>query len=240
MVTAIILAGGTGQRMGLKGMPKQFLKLYGRPIICYTLQTFEDCPEVDSIIIPCNSAWIKHMKKLVKEFNLTKVTKIIDGGPDRQSSIQTGLRAITDPEDGDVVLVHDGVRPLLREEIIVENIHTAREKGNAMTVQPNIETVVVTAADSAVNADFMPREITYTLTSPQTFRTKELIEMYQSVAEDEELSQLPDASLLYARLGKEIFLVKDNHPNFKITKPEDFYFFRAWLDMDQNKQIMGL
>ena len=240
MVTAIILAGGTGQRMGIKGMPKQFLKLYGRPIICYTLQTFEDCKDVDSIVILCNGAWVAHMKKLVKEYNFTKVHKIIDGGKDRQSSILKGLSAISNPSESDIVIVHDGVRPLIREEIIVENVRTAQEKGNAMTVLPNIETVVVTASDSALDADFKPRDNTYTLTSPQTFRTKELMEIYKSVEGDEELSKLPDVSLLYAKLGKEIHLVKDTNLNLKITKPEDFYYLKSYLDLNESKQILGL
>ena len=240
MVTAIILAGGTGQRMGNTGMPKQFLKLYGKPIICYTLQTFEDCDAVDRIVIPCNAAWIGHMEKLVKKYNFNKVLKIVDGGKDRQSSIQKGLSAITDPQDTDVVIIHDGVRPLLREEIIIKNVQTAQEKGNAMTVQPNIETVVVTSSDCAQDADFKTREITYTLTSPQTFRTKELIEAYASIDGDEDLSRLPDAALLLARMGHVIHLVKDMNLNLKITKPEDYCYLKSYLDLNENKQILGL
>lgn len=240
MVTAIILAGGTGQRMGTAGMPKQFLKLYGKPIICYTLQVFEDCPEVDNIVIPCNGAWVDHMEKLARDYHFTKIHKIIDGGKDRQSSIVKGLSVIDNPGDEDIVIIHDGVRPLIREEIILENIRTAREKGNAMTVLPNIETVVVTASDSARDADFQTRELTYTLTAPQTFRTKELLQTYQSVAGDEELSKLPDCSLLYARLGREIHLVKDSNLNLKVTKPEDYYFLKTYLDLNENKQILGL
>ena len=240
MVTAIILAGGTGQRMGLQGMPKQFLKLYGKPIICYTLQTFEHCPSVDSIVIPCNGGWVGHMEKLVKEYNFTKVSQIIDGGKDRQSSIQKGLAAIRDPDESDIVIIHDGVRPLLREEIILENIRVAQEHGNAMTVRPNIETVVVTDSDSAMLADFKPREITYTLTSPQTFRTLELMEAYRGIVGNEKLMALPDAALLYAELGKATYLVKDPNLNLKITKPEDFYYLKSYLDLDESKQILGL
>lgn len=240
MVSAIILAGGTGQRMGIQGMPKQFLKLYGRPIICYTLQTFENCPSVDNIIIPCNAAWVGHMEKLVKEYHFTKVCKIIDGGKDRQSSIQKGLAAIDNPGESDIVIIHDGVRPLLREEIILENIRITQEYGNAMTVHPNIETVVVTDSDNAMPSDFKPREITYTLTSPQTFRTLELMEAYQGIVGNEKLMALPDASLLYAELGKVTYLVKDPNLNLKITKPEDFYYLKSYLDLDESKQILGL
>lgn len=240
MVSAIILAGGTGQRMGIKGLPKQFLKLYGKPIICYTLEVFQSCPEVDQIIIPCNKDWVGHMEKLVRDFGLTKVTKVIDGGDTRQSSMMNGLAAIENPDEEDLVLIHDGVRPLVKEEILLENIATARSKGNAMTVKPNIETVVVTGSESALDSDFKPREITFTLTAPQTFHTRELIEIYRSVADDPELAALPDASLLYARLGKQVYLVKDPNLNLKITTPEDYYYLKSYIELNESKQILGI
>ncbi len=240
MVSAIILAGGTGVRMGLKGLPKQFLSLYGKPIICYTLSIFEECEEVDQIIIPCNAEWVKHMEKLVKEYNFKKVVKIIDGGADRQSSLRKGLDAIENPGEDDIVLIHDGVRPLLKEETVLKNIATTREHGNAMTVKQNIETVVVTETEDAGFDDFRNRDYTFTLTSPQTFKVKELMETYKSVEGDEELSKLPDASLLYAKLGKRVYLVKETGLNLKITTPEDFYYLRSYLELHENKQILGI
>ena len=241
MVTAIILAGGTGVRMRTQGMPKQFLPLYGKPIICYTLEVFEQCDEVDQVIIPCNKDWISHMSKLVKKYNLQKVKKIIPGGSDRQSSILNGLNILENVEEEDLVLIHDGVRPLVKEETILENIRTAREHGNAMTVKQNIETVVVTEKESVGFSDFKNRDNTFTLTSPQTFRAKELMEAYKEL-EKEENTEVPilDASLLFAHLGKPVYLVKESGLNLKITTPEDFYYLRAYLELNENKEILGV
>nr|WP_268825076.1 IspD/TarI family cytidylyltransferase [Fournierella massiliensis] len=241
MVTAIILAGGTGVRMRTQGMPKQFLSLYGKPIICYTLEVFEQCEEVDQVIIPCNKDWISHMSKLVKKYNLQKVKKIIPGGSDRQSSILNGLNILENVEEEDLVLIHDGVRPLVKEETILENIRTAREHGNAMTVKQNIETVVVTEKESVGFSDFKNRDNTFTLTSPQTFRAKELMEAYKEL-EKEENTEVPilDASLLFAHLGKPVYLVKESGLNLKITTPEDFYYLRAYLELNENKEILGV
>ncbi|MCF2557977.1 2-C-methyl-D-erythritol 4-phosphate cytidylyltransferase [Fournierella massiliensis] len=227
--------------MRTQGMPKQFLSLYGKPIICYTLEVFEQCEEVDQVIIPCNKDWISHMSKLVKKYNLQKVKKIIPGGSDRQSSILNGLNILENVEEEDLVLIHDGVRPLVKEETILENIRTAREHGNAMTVKQNIETVVVTEKESVGFSDFKNRDNTFTLTSPQTFRAKELMEAYKEL-EKEENTEVPilDASLLFAHLGKPVYLVKESGLNLKITTPEDFYYLRAYLELNENKEILGV
>ncbi len=239
MVSAIILAGGTGVRMRTKGLPKQFLSLYGKPIIVYTLETFENCPLVDQIIIPCNKDWIKHMEGLVKKYNITKVKAVVSGGADRSMSVVNGLRAIGEADPLDLVLIHDGVRPLVKEETILENIRVAAEKGNAMTVKRNIETVVITESDSAKIDDFKNRDNTYTLTAPQTFHTKECLEIYEKAMADG--MEIPlDTSLLYGKLGKDIFLVVEEGLNLKITTPEDFYYLRSYLEYQENIDILGV
>ena len=239
--TAIILAGGTGQRMKTNGLPKQFLSLFGKPIICFTIEKFENCPDVDQIVIPCNSEWIDHMRKLVDRFNFKKVIAVIPGGKDRQESVTKGLSVLDDPSDEDIVLIHDGVRPLVMPEIISENIRVARENGNAMTVKQNIETVVVTEKDTADFEDFKNRDNTYVLTAPQTFRVNELLEVYNQ-CEGVEPNGVPllDASLMYAYLGKKVFLVKETGLNLKITTPEDFYYLRSYLELQENKNIFGV
>ncbi len=241
MTTAIILAGGAGVRMRTNGLPKQFLPLYGKPIICYTLDTFEHCEGIDQIIIPCNADWIDHMKKLVKEHAYQKVKAVISGGKDRQDSIMNGLSAMGETNPDDVVLIHDGVRPLVQEKTIIENIETAKEKGNAMTVKQNIETVVVTTKEDASFTDFKNRNHTFTLTSPQTFKVQELLQTYKEAktVENKEMPLL-DASLMYAYLGKRVYLVKETGMNIKITTPEDFYYLRAYLELNENKNILGI
>ena len=240
---AIILAGGTGQRMRQSGMPKQFLDVYGKPIIIYTLETFQEDHEIDGIIIPCNKAWIDHMKALVEKYRLTKVKWIVEGGKDRTDSVLAGLKAIeAELKPDDIVMIHDGVRPLVQQETIDKNIELAKLHGNAMTVRANIETVVVTQSEVAQWEDFKNRDYTYTLTSPQTFRALELMEVLKNfeTADDQKKRMIADASLMYAWLGKKVHLVVETGNNLKITTPEDYYYLKAYLELQESKHILGV
>lgn len=241
---AIILAGGTGQRMKTSGMPKQFLSVFGKPIIIYTLETFENNPDIDEIVIPCNEKWIGKMKSIVRLYDITKAKKIIVGGVDRNHSILNGLNAIENKlTNDDVIVIHDGVRPLVKSETISENVTVAKEKGNAMTVKQNIETVVVTKEDTAKFADFMDRRFTYTLTAPQSFRAKELVEILLKMDQlNSESDTVPiiDVSIAYASLGIDVNLVIEEGMNLKITTSDDYYAFKAYLEAQENKNILGV
>ena len=243
MNIALILAGGTGQRMKTSGMPKQFLEVYGKPIIIYTLEAFQQNEWIDEIVIPCNKGWIGYLRALVSRFQITKVKRIVEGGSDRTGSVLAGLRAMGgEPGEDDIVVIHDGVRPLIQQETIDKNIETARQYGNAMTVRANVETIVVTETTSAVWSDFKDRNIAYTLTSPQSFRAKELMEALEEAKglENDALMPLLDASLVYARLGKEVHLVVEDGNNIKITTPEDYYYLKAQFELQESKHILGV
>ena len=127
MTYAIILAAGVGQRMRNGGMPKQFIKLMGKPIVVYTLEKFENTAEIDRIVIVCHNGYIELMQELVELYHLKKVSRIVIGGSERQSSLQIGLDAVAEEGagDDDIVLIHDGVRPLITEQVIRENIRVA-------------------------------------------------------------------------------------------------------------------
>lgn len=240
---AIILAGGTGQRMHRSGMPKQFLDVYGKPIIIYTLEQFQENLQVDQIIIPCNQAWVGYMKELIEKYRLSKVKKVVVGGKDREGSVWAGLNAIEETlTDKDVVVIHDGVRPLIQQETITKNIEVAKARGNAMTVRANVETVVVTKKETAQWEDFKDRRNTYTLTAPQSFRGRELVATLRKAPEliDDADVPLLDASLVYAKLGKEVFLVVEEGHNLKITTPEDYYYLKAYLELQESKNILGV
>lgn len=244
MNIALILAGGVGQRMRTGGLPKQFLKLMGKPIVVYTLEKFQMCTQVDKIVIACHNSWIETMEELVKEYHLSKVHKVVVGGSDRQTSIQKGLEIIATMgvNKEDIIVIHDGVRPLVSETTIEENIRVATEFGNAMTVRAVTESVVVTDEQTAEFADFKKRESTYSLTAPQSFQYIELIEAYEKMEQLQENCKMPllDTALLYASMGKKLNLVKEQGVNLKITTPEDFYYLRAILEMEENKFIFGL
>lgn len=243
MTYAMILAAGVGQRMRNGGLPKQFLKLMGKPIIVYTLEKFEQSEEIDKIVIVCHGSYIEYMQELVDLYHIKKVGQIIVGGSDRQGSLQRGLEMIQ--EDGakneDIIVIHDGVRPLVSKTTIQENIRVAKQYGAAITVHPVTESVVVTDTDEVHMNNFKKRADTYSMTSPQTFQFGKLSEKFTN-KEFLEAGNIPllDAAMVYAQSGETVHLVKEQGVNLKITTPEDFYFLKAILELEENKYIFGL
>ena len=238
----LILAGGVGQRMRSSGMPKQFLSVFGKPIIIYTLEKFERCEDIDKVVIACNAAWIDYLSDLVRHHNMRKVQSIIAGGRDRQESVLNGVRYLQGQEaaEDDIVVIHDGVRPLVQESIISENIRVAARYGSAMTVHPVIESIVITDRDEACFDDFKKRDDTYSLTAPQSFKLKTLIDMYEEIKGQETPIPLLDSALVFAYLGNDVHIIKENNQNIKITTPEDYYILKAMLELQENKYVFGI
>lgn len=243
MNTAIILAAGVGQRMRNGGLPKQFLKLMGKPIVVYTIEKFELCEDIDQIIVVCHGGYIDYMHDLVKLYNLKKVKKIVVGGNDRQSSVKKGLDTIAEEtcRNDDVVVIHDGVRPLVDISTISENIRVSMQYGCAITVHPVTESVVITNDDNVGIENFKKRDDTYSMTSPQSFRFIELHNLYSNIKKFEN-SNIPllDAAMVYAEAGNGVHLVRELGTNIKITTPEDFYYLKAILELEENKYIFGI
>lgn len=240
---AIVLAAGTGQRMRNGGLPKQFLKLMGKPIIIYTLEKFEASVEIDDVIIACHGSYVEHMHQLLRLYQIKKVARVVVGANDRQGSLLKGLDALV--ESGgtadDIAVIHDGVRPLVSLATIHENIRVAKQHGCAITVHPVTETVVITGNETVGMSGFAKRSDTYSMTSPQTFRLGKLMEAYRGIeAMDQGGIPLLDAAMVYARMGGEIHLVKEQGANIKITTPEDFYFLKALLELEENKYVFGM
>ena len=143
MNVAVIFAGGTGQRMNTKVTPKQFLEVHGKPIIIYTLEQFEEHDEIDGIVIVCLVDWIDHLKKLLSKFGIRKVKEIVPGGETGQMSIFAGISKAHELfSDDDFVLIHDGVRPLINEELIKRNIQDVKDYGSSITSGIVKETIV--------------------------------------------------------------------------------------------------
>ena len=238
----LILAGGVGQRMRSSGLPKQFLKVLGKPIIVYTLEKFDECCDINSVVIVCNSGWIELMRSIIEEYRVKKVTAVIAGGRNRQGSIENGIQYINNNggDEDDIVVIHDGVRPLVEVSIISENIRVASKYGSAMTVKPVIESVVITGQEEAEFADFKKRDDTYSLTAPQTFRIKNLMPALKESRESGQPIPLLDAAMAYTYLGNSIPVVKENNHNLKITTPEDYYILKAMLELEENRYVFGL
>ena len=238
----LILAGGVGQRMRRTGMPKQFLEVMGKPIIVYTLQRFENCEDVDEIVIACHSSWKEYMEAMIQRYGLKKIRAVISGGKDRQDSVLNGIRYIQSngAADEDVVVIHDGVRPLIQESILSENIRIAQKYGSAMTVRPVVESVVITGSDTAGFGDFKKRDDTYSLTSPQTFQIGVLTRAYKEIEGKEAPMPLLDSALVFTYLGNEIHIIKENNNNIKVTTPEDYYILKAMLELEENRYVFGI
>lgn len=239
MNIALIFAGGTGQRMNSKTKPKQFLELHGKPIIIYTLENFDQHPDIDAIVVVCLKGWIDYLKKLLTKFAITKVTHVVEGGKTGQSSIFNGLKVIHEnyPEDS-VVLIHDGVRPLIDEQLITDNIKCVLKNGSAISVSPAIETITLKSENGKVG-EIIERKKCELAKAPQSFYLKDIYAAHLKAQADKYTDAIDSATLM-RHYGHELYTVKSSPENIKITTPSDFYMFRAMIDARENSQIFGL
>jgi 2-C-methyl-D-erythritol 4-phosphate cytidylyltransferase len=238
MNTALIFAGGTGQRMNSRARPKQFLELHGKPILLYTLEHFEEHPEIEKIVVVCLESWMRELKSLLRRYDIRKVCKIVPGGPTGHESIYNGLQALQDIcSSEDIVLIHDGVRPLINDELITANIAKVREFGTAITVEAATESVICSTDGDSI--DSVPERATmYTAKAPQSFYYGMIWELYQRARRDGQLSI--DSAHLLSLYGVEMHAVKSPPNNMKITAPADYYIFRALYEAMENQQILGV
>lgn len=238
MNIGIIFAGGTGQRMNTKTKPKQFLELHGKPIIVHTIEQFENHPLVDGIVVVCLESWIPYLNKLIKKFALEKVSSVVPGGDTGQHSIRNGLVEASKlfPENS-VVLIHDGVRPLIAEETITACIESVNTYGSAITVVSAIETII--KGDGTTITEVMDRKTCYMARAPQCFYLKDILAAHNR-ADDEGKDNFIDSASMMRNYGYSLHMVEGNRENIKITTPPDFYVFRAISDARENSQIFGL
>ncbi|WP_449458184.1 2-C-methyl-D-erythritol 4-phosphate cytidylyltransferase [Streptococcus suis] len=238
VVSAVIFAGGSGSRMKTTTKPKQFLELHGKPIIIHTIEHFENHPLVDQIVIVCIEGWIEYLEILLSKFQIKKVVKVVPGGTTGQMSIFNGLEALSgNIENDDIVLIHDGVRPLIDAEIITNNIECVRNNGTAITVKPVIETVIQVNEDNAIT-NVVDRDSCQTAVAPQSFYLTDIYSLHLKAQEDG-LINMTDSATLVRHYGLDLFTVMGGPENIKITTPSDFYIFRAIYDSRENAQIFG-
>jgi len=237
MTVALIFAGGKGRRMNSRAKPKQFLELHGKPIIIYTLEHFEYHSEIDGIVVVCVESWIRELTHLLKQYDIEKVRHIVPGGDGGDKSIYNGLVALeNDCKADDVVLIHDGVRPLINADLISENIAKVKEYGTAITVEAATESVVRLNGGSMIS-EVPPREKMYTAKAPQSFRYGLILDLYKR-ANNEGIRTI-DSAHLCSIYGVEMQTVKSPPNNMKITAPADYYIFRALFEAMENEQILG-
>ena len=237
MNIAVIFAGGIGQRMRTTKRPKQFLELHGKPIIIYTLEIFEEHKDIDAIVVACVKDWIPYLENLIEKFQITKVKKVVPGGESGQMSIYNGLVAAKEISDDNknIVLIHDGVRPLINESVITNNILGVKKYGSAITSAIVKETIMVVKEDNSI--DYVPeRAQSRVAKAPQSFWLDEILQTHQ-LAQKEGRTDFIDSCTMMQHYGKKMFLIDGPYENIKITTPDDFYTMRALLDAQENAQL---
>lgn len=223
--------------MNTKTRPKQFLELHNKPIILYTIEAFENHPEIDAIVVVCLEDWIPFLQKKLVHYDVTKVVAVVPGGATGQESIRHGLDALAEQVGEEAtVLVHDGVRPLISSETISDCIASVNEKGSAITVTPAIETIVQEQDGQIVNV--IERQACRMAKAPQCFKLGELLAAHRR-AEVDGLGDFIDSSSLMRHYGHTLYAVEGTPENIKITTPSDFYIFRAFVDARESSQIFG-
>lgn len=239
MNIAVIFAGGTGQRMNTKTRPKQFLELHGKPILVYTLEVFQKAPSIDGIVLIMLENWIEYSRELIEKFRISKVKAIVPGGESGQESIFHGIEKAHElfPEDS-VLLVHDGVRPLIDVETIEACIEGVEQYGNAITVSPATETVALMGQNGEVG-QILSRKDCQMAKAPQCFRLGELFNAHKR-AQSDGIQDFIDSASMMQHYGYKLHIVQGSVENIKITTPGDFYIFRAIEDARENSQIFGL
>lgn len=238
MNIAAIFAGGSGVRMHTKSRPKQFLELNGKPIIIYTLELFDNHPQVDAIVVACIDSWIPFLKKMIRKFEITKVVEIVEGGETGQDSIYNALQAAERIAKGEeaTVMIHDGVRPLITEQTITDNLKTVEEFGSCITCIPATETFVVKQADGTL--EIPERANSLIARAPQSFRLADIMTAHRR-AISEGRHDFIDSCTMMSHYGYTLKTIIGPMENIKITTPTDFFIFRAMVEVHENQQIFG-
>ena len=222
-VYAIIPAGGKGKRCGVK-TPKQYLKIKGKELIVYTLETFQKCGLVDEIIIPAEPLYINKLKRLVTKYKLSKVVSIVEGGRERQDSVYNSLCSLSSPSSNDLVAVHDAARTLLPSNVLTSALITAKEKGNAL--------VCIKAKDTLAKGKmrvegYLNRYEVHYVQTPQIFKYKDLKKAMDKAYKGNYYGT--DESMLVSKIGIKANIVEGSVFNFKVTSNEDIELVKRIL-----------
>lgn len=237
----VIFAGGVGSRMHSKERPKRFLEIYNKPIIVHTIEYFQNCDLIDSIVVVCVEDWIEYFKSLVYKYRLDKIKKIVPGGKTGQLSIYNGLCAaeeISDNAAEDIVLIHDGVRPLINEKLLYRNIEDVRKYRTSITSGIVKETIV--EVDDVGNIKFvLDRAHSRVAKAPQCFVLSDILHAHEK-ALSEGINTFIDCCTMMQHYGYALHMTDGPYENIKITTPDDFYMMRAILQAKEDAQIYGI
>lgn len=233
MNIAVILAGGVGSRVGA-GMPKQFVKILGKPVIVYTIEAFQKHEDIDAIEVVCVKSHIDYMKELVDTYGLSKVKWITEGGADFQGSVLNGIKNLQDKcSEDDIVLVHFGASPFVEGDIIADAVRVCKIKGNAISTTP-FYLLSGVKDDDEKTTKWIDRDTIACMNSPHAFRYGYIRDIYKRAVETGVIKEVePHTTTLMYKMGETIYFSKGSQSNIKITTKEDLDLFEGYVLMKQ-------
>ena len=235
MIVAIIIAGGSGSRMG-QTIPKQFIIIHERPVLFYTLEGFQNHPMVDAIEVVCIDGWQDRVWDYAKQFGITKLKWVVTGGRTGQESIRNGVFNLEDKCGADdIVIIHDGIRPLVDQFVLTDVIEKAVQYGNAVTSMPyNEQIFIVDEDDPSTTKKFIPRETLRRVATPQAYKFTKLAWAYHEAFEKEiGIYGSSYTNTMMVELGETLHFAAGSDKNIKLTTKDDLELFKGYLAREE-------
>ena len=237
VIKAVIIAGGSGRRMG-QDIPKQFINVYDKPILIYTLEGFQNHPDIDAIEVVCLEGWQDLVWAYAKQFNIDKLKWVTPGGSTGQESIRNGVYNLEGKcAKDDIIIIHDGIRPLVDSFVLSDVIAVCRKHGNAVTAMPYNEQIFVADDDSSTTR-YIPRETIRRVSTPQAYIFDELDAAYHTAFE-KKIGIFGSAytNTMMVDLGKRLYFAAGSDKNIKLTTKDDLELFKAYLHSDKDQWL---
>lgn len=233
MNAAIIIAGGVGSRMNMD-VPKQFIHIYGKPVIIYTLEGFQRHPEIDAIEVVCLSGWEETLKEYAAQYGITKLRWITTGGTTGQESIRNGVYHLEgELKEDDIAVIHDGIRPMVDSGVLSDCLRVCRAHGNAVTSMPYNEQIF-RIRDEFTTTEYIPRETLRRVATPQAYKYGLLLRSYRrAFAEQIGIFGSSYTNTMMVDLGETLWLAAGSDKNIKLTSRDDLELFKAYLRMER-------
>ncbi len=231
MTIAVIIAGGSGTRMG-HDIPKQFIKVKDKSVIIYTLEVFQDHSDIDAIEVVCIDGWHDELKKEARENGIDKLKWVVSGGNTGQESIRNGIYNLEGICGGDdTVIIHDGVRPMVETEVLTNVLRVCEEKGNAVAALPYNEQIFV-IDDEFSTSKYIPRDTLRRVMTPQAYKYNKLLESYKrAFAEEIGIYGSSYTNTMMVDLGERLFFAEGSDKNIKLTTKDDLEIFKGYLEL---------
>ncbi len=235
MNIAIIIAGGSGTRMGQR-IPKQFITIHDKPVLIYTLEGFQRHPMIDAIEVVCIDGWQEVVWAYARQYNVDKLKWIVTGGKSGQESIRNGVFNLEGKcSDSDIIVIHDGIRPLVDESVLTDVIEMAGTKGNAVTSMPyNEQIFIVNEEDPTTTRQYIPRETLRRVATPQAYRFDKLDWAYHEAFEKEiGIYGSSYTNTMMVELGETLHFAAGSDKNIKLTTQDDLELFKGYLEREE-------